>query len=277
MRAQERTRLAILALPTTTLALAITIVSTYLGEVTHGYTQQTVVIALVIGSEGIMALWIPLLAGAESDRLRTAIGGRLPFVIAGAVPAAAALVLIGFMNSLLSVALAAAVFFAFYFVAYGPYRTLYPDLVGEDEVAGRAQGTQAAARGLGTAMALLGGGVLLSLTRALPFVVAALILFVAVIAFLLLLLRSGLPEQRREAQTVATLARRLLRLLSLRFDCTLGAQLLRETLAVERGCCSFLTIDYEPADLTLWISTDSAHGDVIAALAQALTGSAAAG
>jgi hypothetical protein len=65
--------------------------------------------------------------------------------------------------------------------------------------------------------------------------------------------------------------------LSVRFDCTLDAQLLRETLTVERGCCSFLTIDYEPADLTLWISTDPAHGDVIAALAQALTGPAAAG
>jgi MFS family permease len=214
LRAQERTRLAILALPTTALALAITMVSTYLGTVTRRYTHQTAIIGLIIGSEGIMALWIPLLAGAWSDRLRTRIGGRLPFVVAGALPAAAALVLIGFLGSLAAVAIAAAAFFAFYFVAYEPYRALYPDLVDDEEVAGRAQSTQAAARGLGTALALLGGGLLLSVARPLPFVVAAFILLLAIAAFVLLLLRRGLAEQRRDATKASEQAGHLVRLLT---------------------------------------------------------------
>jgi len=97
---EEKGRLGLLALPTFALALSITMVSTYLSTVTRRYTQQTAVIGIIIGGEGIMALWIPLISGAWSDTLRTRIGGRLPFVIAGAIPAAVALALIGFVHSL---------------------------------------------------------------------------------------------------------------------------------------------------------------------------------
>src|SRR5690349_24323614 len=88
---EEKGRLGLLALPTFALALSITMVSTYLSTVTRRYTEQTVVIGVIIGGEGVMALWIPLISGAWSDTLRTRIGGRLPFVLAGAVPAAVAL------------------------------------------------------------------------------------------------------------------------------------------------------------------------------------------
>ena len=108
---------AALALPTFALALSITLVSSYLGEVTRHYTQDTVVIGVIIGAEGVMALWVPLLAGAWSDRARSRIGGRLPFVLGGGLPAAVALGVLGFVHSLVSVALVTAVFFAFYFFA----------------------------------------------------------------------------------------------------------------------------------------------------------------
>ena len=156
-------------------------------------------IGAIVGGEGVMALWIPLLVGAWSDKLRTPIGGRLPFVIAGGVPAAIALALIGFVHSLGLVALVAAVFFAFYFVAYEPYRAMYPDLLDEEKVAGRAQSTQAIARGLGTGCALLGGGLLLSIARPLPFAVAALTLLAAAGAFVLLILRRRIPKQDQDA------------------------------------------------------------------------------
>ncbi len=210
LRAEEKARLGLLALPTFALALSITMVSTYLSTVTRRYTQQTAVIGAIIGGEGVMALWVPLIAGAWSDTLRTKIGGRLPFVLAGAVPAAAALALIGFVHSLALVALVAAVFFAFYFVAYEPYRAMYPDMLDEDAVAGRAQSTQALARGLGTGCALLGGGLLLSVARPLPFAVSALILLCAVGGFVVLILRRGLPEQAQEgAEGPLQVARRL--------------------------------------------------------------------
>lgn len=194
----ERVKLALLALPTLSLAFAITIVSTYLGEVTRRYTHDTIVIGVIIGGEGFMALWVPLIAGTWSDQLRSRIGGRLPFVIAGAVPASVALALIGFLHSLLAVALAAAGFFAFYFVAYEPYRAMYPDLVQSEAIAGRAQSAQAVARGLGTGLALVGGGLMLSVARAFPFVVAAAVLLGATGAFVYLILRRGLEEQPRE-------------------------------------------------------------------------------
>ncbi|MBV9918013.1 MAG: MFS transporter [Solirubrobacterales bacterium] len=162
---------------------------------TRRYTHQTAVIGVIIGSEGIMALWVPLLAGAWSDRLRSRIGGRLPFVVAGAVPAAAMLVLIGVLPSLAAIAGVAALFFTFYFVAYEPYRAMYPDLLEGEDIAGRAQGTQAVARGIGTGCALLGGGLLLSLARPLPFAVGGFVLLAAVGAFVVLVLRRGWAEQ----------------------------------------------------------------------------------
>jgi MFS family permease len=187
-------RLALLALPTLALALSITMVSTYLSEVTRRYTHQTVVIGLIIGGEGVMALWVPLVSGAWSDSVRSRIGGRLPFVVVGIIPAAIAVALIGFVGTLGAVALVASLFFCFYFVAYEPYRAMYPDLLDPDEIAGRAQSTQAVARGLGTGLALLGGGLLLSIAKPLPFVVAAVILVVAVTAFVVLVVRHGLAR-----------------------------------------------------------------------------------
>jgi MFS family permease len=213
LRSEEKMRLGVLALPTMALALSITIVSTQLGEVARSYTQQTALIGLIIGSEGLMALWVPLIAGASSDRLRTRIGGRLPFVVAGTIPAAAALGLIGFVHSLALVALVAAVFFGFYFVAYEPYRAMYPDLMDEQEVAGRAQSSQAVARGIGTGLALLGGGLLLSIARPLPFAAAALILMTAIVAFVVLSVRRGLPGQNHGGgDRPAVQARRLVRI-----------------------------------------------------------------
>ena len=210
---ETRFRLGLLALPTYALALSITVVSTYLSEVTRRYTHQTAVIGLIVGSEGIMALWIPLIAGAWSDCLRTRLGGRLPFVIAGAVPAAVAVVLIGLLHSLALVATMAALFFAFYFVAYEPYRAMYPDLVGDESVAGRAQSSQAIARGLGTASALLGGGLLLSVARPLPFLTAGVVLLGAVGGFVWLVIRRGLARSREPGEGPRAVARRLPRLL----------------------------------------------------------------
>lgn len=212
LRPEEKARLGLLALPTFALSLSITIVSTYLSTVTRRYTHQTEVIGAIVGGEGVMALWVPLIAGAWSDTLRTRIGGRLPLLLAGAIPAAGALALIGFVHSLGLVALVAAVFFAFYFVAYEPYRAMYPDLL-SNETAGRAQSTQAVGRGLGTVCALAGGGLLLSLGRPVPFLFAAVILTLAVVGFALLILRRVRPSQGGSREGVRQVARRLPRVI----------------------------------------------------------------
>ena len=121
-----------------------------------------------------MALWLPLAVGTWSDRLETPIGSRLPFILAATFPLVLALAVLGFVRSIWLAAIVMAVFFAAYFVAYEPYRALYPDLM-DDEIAGRAQSSQAIFRGLGTFLALLGGGLLFSISAPLPFVAAAII------------------------------------------------------------------------------------------------------
>jgi MFS family permease len=160
LRRSEWRVLVILGVPTFALALGITTVSTFLPVLAEEFTKSSIAVGLLIGGEGLMALWLPLVVGSWSDRLHTPIGSRLPFIIAATPPLVVALALLGFVNSIAMAAVVVAVFFVGYFVAYEPYRALYPDLV-DPEIAGRAQSTQAIFRGLGTFLALLGGGVLL--------------------------------------------------------------------------------------------------------------------
>ena len=213
MRGEEKRTVALLGIPTLALALATTVVTTYLPVVAQAFVGSTLVVGLIIGAEGVMALWLPLLVGSWSDRLRTPIGGRLPFLVAGSPVLAAGLVALGVVHSTMTVALAAIVFFTGYFLAYEPYRALYPDAV-PDEVAGRAQGTQATWRGAGTGLALLGGGVLLGVGRATPFLVAAVVFVVAIGAFAVVVLRRGVPDRPRNDDAGAReAARHLLELL----------------------------------------------------------------
>lgn len=212
LRSGEKRALALLGLPTAALALAITTVTTYLPVVARSFLGSTTVIGLLIAIEGIMALWVPLVAGSWSDRLRTPIGGRLPFLVAATPVAAAALVVMGFADGAAMVAASAAIFFAAYFVAYEPYRALYPDLI-DEEVAGRAQSTQAVWRGIGTGVALVGGGLLLSIGTPVPFVVAAVALVACLVAFVEVARRRGTSERAQGDRDERVTPRVLLELL----------------------------------------------------------------
>jgi MFS family permease len=185
--------LAILGVPTFALALAITTVSTYLPVLAEDFSDSTIVIGLLIGGEGLIALWLPLVVGSWSDRLRTPLGSRLPFILAATPVLVLALAVLGFVNTIAEAAVVVAVFFVGYFVAYEPYRALYPDLV-DDEIAGRAQSSQAIFRGLGTFLALVGGGLLISISEPLPFIATAVLVAASLGAFCL----AGVRYRRRE-------------------------------------------------------------------------------
>lgn len=189
--------LAILGVPTFALALAITTVSTYLPVLAEDFSDSSIVIGLLIGGEGLIALWLPLVVGSWSDRLRTPLGSRLPFILAATPALVVALALLGFVDSIAAAAVVVAVFFVGYFVAYEPYRALYPDLV-DAEIAGRAQSSQAIFRGLGTFLALVGGGLLISVSDPLPFLAAALIVGGSMGAFCV----AGVRHRRRERAAV---------------------------------------------------------------------------
>jgi MFS family permease len=214
LRGSEQRIVALLGIPTLALALAVTMVTTYLPVVARGFVGSTVVIGVIVGIEGLLALWLPLLVGTWSDRLRTRIGGRLPFLLAGSPVLILGLVGMGFVHAIGGLAAAAFVFFVGYFLAYEPYRALYPDAV-PDEAAGRAQGIQALWRGAGTGLALFGGGLLLAIGQAAPFLAVAVVYALAMGAFALVLVHRGVPDDpdekgdgvRAEARKVARLIR----------------------------------------------------------------------
>lgn len=198
---RDRRRLALLGLPTLGLALAVTVISTYLPTVAREFTGSNAVIGAIVAAEGVAAILLPVLVGAWSDRLRTPWGGRIPFLVAGTPLAVAGLVCAAVVGSLAGLALACVVFFAGYFIAYEPYRALYADLV-DDEAAGRAQSTQAFFRGIGTILALVGGGLLLAAGRGLPFLVAAVVLAALIGTFATLALRDAREHESENGEPV---------------------------------------------------------------------------
>ncbi|MGH3518765.1 MAG: MFS transporter [Haloechinothrix sp.] len=169
---EERRFLFILGLPAFGIALAYTLVTTYVPVLINELSGPTIT-GLLIAGEGLFALFIPVLVGGMSDQLRTRIGGRLPLILIGGVIAVLALILMPLgTTSLTWVAVALAIFFVGYFTYYTPYYALYPDLV-PDDAHGRSQGFQGTLRSAGLLIALGGGGFLLSLGQPLPFFVGA--------------------------------------------------------------------------------------------------------
>jgi MFS family permease len=211
---REHHAIALLGIPTLALALAVTIVTTYLPVVAKGFVSSTLLVGLIIGVEGLLAIWLPLVIGAWSDRLRTPIGGRLPFILAGTPLLVIGLCAMALAGSVTPLVVAAVVFFAGYFLAYEPYRALYPDLIASD-AAGRAQGNQALWRGVGTGIALVGGGLLLAVGQALPFLAAAVVCVASTVLLTWGLLRHGVPDAagwagggaRRAARRIVGLVR----------------------------------------------------------------------
>jgi MFS family permease len=171
LRAQSL--LLTLALPTFGLAFAISMITTFGPVVLIELTDSPSTVGALIGGEGAFALVIPLLAGTFSDRLPgPPATRRFPFVLAGAPLVIAGLVLLPLSGSIGLAAAAIAMFFVGYYLYYPPYRALSADLLPRRYYA-RAQAEQAVLRGAGLGVALLAGGLLLSLWAPLPFTLAA--------------------------------------------------------------------------------------------------------
>lgn len=136
----------------------------------------------MVAGEGLLALVLPIWLGPWSDRTRTRFGPRLPFVIAGAPIAIAALVALPFADSLLAYAAFALLFYCGFYLYYSPYRALFPDLVPPERL-GRSQGVQTVFREIGLGLALTGSPLLLAVWRPLPFLLCAATLAVVTVVF----------------------------------------------------------------------------------------------
>lgn len=142
------------------------------------FTGSTTLIALVLASEGVFALTLPLVIGPWSDGFHTPMGRRRPFMLVALGPLAFCLALMAFMPSLWTTALLVCAFFFAYYVYEPPYRGLYPDIL-PDSVFGRAQSVQHLLRGVALAGALIGGGVLFLIWEPWPFLTAAFVVATA--------------------------------------------------------------------------------------------------
>jgi MFS family permease len=173
---------ATLALPTFSLALAMSVLTTYAPMLLGESTSSAAAVGLAIGAEGAFALVLPLLVGALSDRTPAGrLGRRLPYALFAAPVLVFPLVVLPFAHGYAATVGLVSLFFVGYFVYYPPYQALFAELVPASHQ-GRAQGWQGVMRGLGLGAALVAGGLLLSIWTALPFVLAAVALVVTTVA-----------------------------------------------------------------------------------------------
>lgn len=90
----------------------------------------------------------------------------------------------------------------------------------------------------------------------------------------------GLRLQRDRYRTLGTAVERIVRapqLLTVGFTATVDLRLLDETLAVERSCCPFFMLDYDPAPRRLTATVgDPGQGPALDALVTALDAADAA-
>lgn len=169
---QQRRFVVVLGVPAFGIALAYTVVSTYLPVLLERLSGPALT-GVLLGAEGVVGLAVPVLVGRWSDRVHTRVGGRLPFILAGAALAVPALVLMPLLaGSLIGVAVTLGVFLVGYFTYFAPYYALYPDLV-PAAIRGRSQGVQGGLRAAGLLLGLVSGGLLLSLGQSWPFLVGA--------------------------------------------------------------------------------------------------------
>jgi MFS family permease len=176
---QRRRGLAwVLGLGAFGLAFSLTTTAAYLPPLLERFTESRALIALVLGSEGIFALTLPLVIGPWSDTFQTPMGRRRPFMLVALLPFAFCLALLPFMPRLWLMALLLLAFFFAYYVYEPPYRGLYPDLLPESEY-GRSQGIQHLLRGIAIGCGLVGGGFLFSIWHPAPFLIASVVVTAA--------------------------------------------------------------------------------------------------
>jgi MFS family permease len=193
--------LGALALPTFALALGISVLTTYAPLLLGEATSSAGAIGLAVGAEGAFALFLPLLVGSLSDRTQSRFGRRIPYALVGVPLLVAPLVILPFAHGYAETVALVSLFFVGYHVYYPPYQALFAELVPTSHQ-GRAQGWQGVMRGLGLGVALVAGGLLLSVWTPLPFLLAA---AAAVLATVVLVREVGGQERAAPVRAAPSL------------------------------------------------------------------------
>lgn len=143
------------------------------------YAGSTFLIGFSVGGEGVFALALPVLVGLLSDHLPNHLArrfGRRSFFLLIATPImGVALGLLPFLSGYWPMTGVAFVFFAGLHTYMTPLMALMVDSV-PDEKRARVQGVRSVYRAIGLAYGLVAAGLLYSVWKALPFLLAAVLI-----------------------------------------------------------------------------------------------------
>lgn len=162
--------LLLLGIPSFGLTFAVTILTAFLPTELSKLTTP-LFIGLIIGAEGLLGIFAPLVFGILSDRARSVVG-RFKYLMPATTAMAASLILMGWIRNLYVIVPMVALFYVGYFAYLAPYWAIYPDLV-SDESASRSRSIEGILRVIGAFLALLSGGFLITIWLPLPFVISA--------------------------------------------------------------------------------------------------------
>jgi MFS family permease len=143
------------------------------------FLLSATVIGLVMTFDNIAALFIQPWIGAQSDRTRTSIGRRMPFIIVGAPIAAIAFALIPFANLLPLFMAVIIVMLLAMAIFRTPVIALMPDIT-PSPLRSKANGVINLMGGIGAILAFFVGARLYDMGRPVPFIAAAIVLVIAV-------------------------------------------------------------------------------------------------
>src|SRR5437879_4037916 len=133
------------------LPLSTVLIQTQIDEVVPKGLQNTA-IGVALGLGGLLAMTVPPLVGAWSDRLHSRFGRRRPIMVAGSILTLPGLVILMLANNYVEVLVGYAIIQFFFNAAGAAYAGIIPDVVPAQEV-GKASGFLATMTQLG-----IGGG-----------------------------------------------------------------------------------------------------------------------
>ena len=141
--------------------LTTVLIQTQIDSVVAKGSQNTA-IGVALGVGGILAMTVPPIVGAWSDRLNTRFGRRRPIIVAGSLLTMPGLVILTVANNYVEVLIGYAIIQFFFNAAQAAYAGIIPDIVPAQQV-GKASGFLATMTQLGIGAglgvtSLLGGG-----------------------------------------------------------------------------------------------------------------------
>lgn len=160
----------------------------------HRFQIGPATIGLFMALDNIAALLIQPPVGSWSDRVRTPIGRRMPFILVAAPIAAGALGIIPLVAALPIFICCAVTFLLSMALWRSPFFALLPDVT-PSPYRSQANGIVNSIGVMGALLAFLGGAQLYGLNPAYPFWMAASLLFISVV-ILFVFLREAKPNER---------------------------------------------------------------------------------